>query len=209
MPYTRGRHTACAPVVIATCVMVACTPVESKPSTSKASKPLTPVEIQALFTPSGYMGDGEYERRYIEFDGNHRTNPHSPPAAIRIAYEFGGNRWGGIYWQNEPDNWGDKLGNDYSGHGFSAITFWARGDTGTEVVEFKAGGIDAPNKKYRDSFRASTGRVSLSKEWQEYRMDLSRADLSSVIGGFCWVASADYNSGKGIVFFLDDIQFTP
>jgi hypothetical protein len=26
-----------------------------------------------------------------------------------------------------------------------------------------------------------------------------------VIGGFCWVASADYNQAKSVEFYLDDI----
>jgi len=114
-------------------------------------------------------------------------------------------RWAGIYWQSEPDNWGDKPGNDYSGKGLSKVTFWARGETGTEIVEFKSGGIDNRAKKYRDSFGATIGRVALSKEWRQYRIDLSNANLSNVIGGFCWVAGADYNSDKRITFYLDDI----
>jgi hypothetical protein len=89
--------------------------------------------------------------------------------------------------------------------GISKVTFWARGETGTEVVEFKAGGIDNRKKKYRDSFEVTLGQVTLTKEWKRYQIDLSGADLSSVIGGFCWVASADYSSAKKITFFLDDI----
>lgn len=166
----------------------------------------TRIDIQNHFPASGWMGDGEYGRRYIDFSGANREKPHSPPTSIKITYSFGPiHRWGGIYWQNEPDNWGDKPGNNYSKKGLSKITFWARGETGTEVVEFMAGGIDNPKKKYRDSFRVTTGRVTLPQKWQQYQIDLSNADLSSVIGGFGWVASADYNSAKEITFFLDDI----
>lgn len=74
------------------------------------------------------------------------------------------------------------------------------------MVEFKAGGIETMKHKHRDSFRATLGRVTLTKEWREYSIDLTGADLSSVIGGFCWVASADYNTGAGVVFYLDDIR---
>jgi hypothetical protein len=165
------------------------------------------IDIQTLFTQSGWMGDGEYGRKYIDFSGANSDNPHSPPTAIKITYTFGPTRWGGIYWQNEPDNWGDKPGTNYTNRGLSKITFWARGETGTEVVEFKAGGIESPRKKYRDSFRATIGRVTLSKEWRQYQIDLSNADLSSVIGGFGWVASADYNPTKKLSFFLDDMFF--
>jgi len=163
------------------------------------------IDIQNLFTPSGWMGDGEYGRKYIHFSGADKTNPQSPPASIKITYTFGPARWGGIYWQNKPDNWGDKPGNDYSGKDFSRISFWARGEKGNEIVEFKAGDIDHPQKRYRDSFGVTIGRVTLSKEWTHYQIDLGSANLSSMIGGFCWVASAEYNYNKRITFFLDDI----
>lgn len=165
------------------------------------------VDIDGVFSPSGWMGDGEYGRKYIDFSGASSKNPHSPPSSTRIAYTFGPKRWGGIYWLNIPDNWGDDAGSDYSGRSISRLVFWARGETGDEIVEFKSGGVRSPGKKFRDSYRASTGRVRLSREWTRFEIDLSNRDLSSVIGGFCWVASADYNSFGKIVFYLDDLRF--
>jgi hypothetical protein len=38
-------------------------------------------------------------------------------------------------------------------------------------------------------------------------MGIEQQDLTAVIGGFCWVASADYNADRKITFFLDDIFF--
>jgi hypothetical protein len=164
------------------------------------------IDIANLFTPSGWMGDGEYARKSIDFTGTDSTNPHSLPHAIRVTYTFGPKKWGGIYWQNLPDNWGDKPGNDYSGKGFSKVTFWARGAVGGEVVEFKVGGIDDAKKKHRDSLTATMGRVTLNKEWKQYQIELGKQDLRSVIGGFCWVASADYNAKPSITFYLDDVM---
>jgi hypothetical protein len=164
------------------------------------------IDIQNLFTPSGWMGDGEYGRKYINFTGTSEENPHSPPVCIKISYVFGPTRWGGIYWQNQPDNWGDRPGNNYSKRGLRKVTFWARGEKGGEVVEFKAGGIDAPGKKFRDSFVVTIGRQTLSREWKYYEIHLSDADLSSMIGGFCWVASSDYNGENRITFFLSEIS---
>jgi hypothetical protein len=151
------------------------------------------------------MGDGEYGRKYIEFSGADRTSPHSRPDSIRIVYTFGPRNFAGIYWQNQPDNWGDKPGFDYSTKGFSKVSFWARGSLGGEVVEFKVGGIDDAKRRYRDSLAVTLGRVALTKEWKQYAIDITKADLSSVIGGFCWVASGDYNQGRTITFYLDDI----
>lgn len=167
----------------------------------------TRVDIENLFSSSGWMGDGEYGRKYIKFSGADTSQPHSPPSSIKITYHFGPKRWAGIYWLNKPDNWGDTRGNDYSGKEISRVTFWAKGATGNELVEFKSGNIDNSEKKYRDSFDATTGRVRLSNGWRMYEIDLSDADLSSVIGGFCWVASQDYNQGKSITFYIDDIAF--
>lgn len=163
------------------------------------------VDIQNLFYNSGWMGDGEYGRKYIEYNGAFEVEPHSEPTSTKIKYTFGPNRWAGIYWQNKPDNWGDKPGNNYANAGFKRITFWAKGATGKEVVEFKAGGTSDPNKPYSDSFETSIGRISLQREWNKYTIDLEHMDLSSVIGGFCWVASQDYNNSKSITFFIDDI----
>jgi hypothetical protein len=110
-----------------------------------------------------------------------------------------------MYWLNEPDNWRDKPGSTYSGRRLSRITFWARGETGTEVVEFKSGGINNSTKKPHDSFSATTGRLTLSKDWRRFVIDINGADLSSVIGAFCWVVSADVNPGNRVTFFLDDV----
>lgn len=163
------------------------------------------VDIQNLFIPSGWFGDGEYGRTYIDFSATDRTNPHARSESIRVSYTFGPKKFGGIYWQNQPNNWGEKPGTDYSRKGFSKVSFWARGAAGGELVEFKAGGIDKPGNKYRDSFAVTTGRVTLTKNWTPYTLDLTNSDLSSVIGGFCWVASTDYNTNKKITFYLDDI----
>ena len=165
------------------------------------------VDIQNLFTPSGWMGDGEDGRKYIDFKGAYEKDFHSDSNCIKIKYTFGPKRWAGIYWQNQPDNWGDNSGNNYSKKGFKRVALWAKGTTGKEVVEFKSGGIKNANKKYHDSFTVTTGRVTLSKEWQQYVIELDNSDLSSVIGGFCWVASGDYNNSKSITFYIDDIYF--
>ncbi len=112
-----------------------------------------------------------------------------------------------MYWQNRADNWGDYPGNDFSLLNIKKLAFWVRGETGNEVVEFKAGDIKNKHKKYQDSFAATLGRVTLSKDWKKYTINLENKDLSNVIGGFCWVASADFNSQQSITFHLDDIEF--
>ena len=165
------------------------------------------LNVSEEFIPSGWMGDGEYEEDHLSLNEAWEEEPFSAPLCIKVSYTPGPKKWAGIYWQNEPDNWGDKKGKNLSREGFKFITFWAKGEKGGEVVEFKAGGINA-GKKFKDSFDAKTEpkRVMLSKKWQKFTIDLSGKNLSNVIGGFCWVAAKTSNP-EGLTFFLDDIQY--
>jgi hypothetical protein len=155
------------------------------------------------FVSSGWMGDGEFGTKYIKLNEGCKDNPYSKPTCIRVEYHPGINQWGGIYWQNKPGNWGSEPGENFSKMKFKKITFMARGENGDEIIEFKAGGIKG---KYRDSFEVSVGKVNLEKNWVKYTIDLKGMNLSSVIGGFCWVASGSANP-NGAVFYLDDIVY--
>ena len=166
------------------------------------------LDILSTFIPSGWMGDGEYGKKYVNLDNSWSQNPHSEPHCVRIKYTTGPHRWAGIYWQNKPDNWGDYIGVNFQPSGYKKLSFWAKGEKGGEIVEFKAGGIRVPNKKYIDSFEASSGRILLDNYWQQYTIDLDEKNLSSIIGGFCWVLSSDYNIEKTVIFYLDDVKYT-
>lgn len=165
-----------------------------------------PFDIGQKFTASGWMGDGEFGAKYIKLNEGWKENPYSKPTCIRIEYHPGIHEWGGFYWQNKPDNWGNLPGENFSKMKFKKITFMARGENGDEIVEFKAGGINADGKKYKDSFEVTTGKINLEKDWTKYTMELKGMNLSSVIGGFCWVASSSTNP-DGAIFYLDDIFY--
>ena len=124
------------------------------------------------------MGDGEKGTTYIQFFDGWKQGVHSAPVCVKVTYSPGPTGWAGIYWQNKPDNWGDKPGKNLKKYGYTKITFWAKGEKGGEIVEFKAGGIDASGKKFKDSLEVSTGRINLEKEWQQYTIDLEGEDLS-------------------------------
>ncbi len=165
------------------------------------------LDVGVEFVASGWMGDGEQGRRYIELIEASEENPHSPPHGIKITYKPGPSGWAGIYWQNEPDNWGRYMGEDLSGAGYRRLTFWARGARGGEIVEFLSGGIDS-GMNHKDSFKARTKprKITLTQDWTQYEINLEGKRLSSVIGGFAWVASRSANP-KGLTFYLDDILF--
>lgn len=154
------------------------------------------------YAPSGWMGDiGD-----INIDEKYMTNPHSGTTSIKITYsakESQGKGWAGVYWQNPPNNWGDRAGG-FDLTGYNKLTFWARGENGGEVIEkVKVGGIKGT---YPDSLEVEIGPLSLTKRWKKYTINLVDKDLSYVSGGFCWVSSSRLNP-DGATFYLDDIRF--
>ncbi|MBN1294951.1 MAG: PKD domain-containing protein, partial [Candidatus Latescibacteria bacterium] len=164
-----------------------------------------PFDISQYFYPSGWMGDVDS----IEFDDAYSSDIRtgdSDGKYIKIDYAFGTNGWAGIYWQHPENNWGDTTGVKIIGA--TKVTFWARGQTGGEKVQFKAGGIDNASKKYKDSFSADLGYITFSDQWTFYEIDLSSYDLLNVIGGFMWVSNSGNNPGESdITFYLDEIRY--
>ena len=80
------------------------------------------------------------------------------------------------------------------------LTFWARGDQGGEIVEFRVGSVNVSPGPFR-----SSGRVTLTTDWQGCEIDLAGMDLVDAIDLFVWFATDRDNPG-GAVFYLDDVQ---
>ena len=137
-------------------------------------------------------------------DESWTSDPHSGSACVKITYKkAGAKNFAGIYWQNVPNNFCKSPGEDFSGKGFTKITFWAKGKNGGEIAEFKAGGIKNCNNGglFEDSFETRAKRVNLETTWKEYTIDLAGMDLTSVIGGFCW------SSPKPSTIYIDDVMY--
>lgn len=154
------------------------------------------------YAPSGWMGDfGD-----INLNDQYLGDSHSGTTSIRITYsskKTQGAGWGGVYWQNPPNNWGERMGG-FDLTGYNKLTFWARGEEGGEAVEkFKVGGIEGT---YPDSLSVQMGPVVFTKDWKKYTVNLAGQDLSYVSGGFCWVTASRLNP-NGATFYLDDIKF--
>ncbi len=166
-----------------------------------------PFDMTLYFYPSGWMGDGELGTRHVQLNTGfcecQRTGD-TDGICIKISYQPGPRGWAAIYWQYPDSNWGGQPGRRIVGA--TRIAFWAKGEIGGEIVEFKAGGISAHNKPYRDSFEVSRGRINLTTYWTRYEITLSGEDLSHVIGAFAWVASRDANP-DGLMFYIDDIRY--
>ncbi len=158
----------------------------------------------------------------VSINGSSTIAPHAGATAIRC--EFFGATFGGYYLQNgvltptalaPVPNFGTvpNAGIDLSGA--SALTFWARGASGGEQIDFFVAGVgrdpdsSEPIAPYPDSssrIPSQGNRYTLSTTWQKITIDLTGHDLSYVLGGFGWVASSLYNPA-GATFYLDDIQY--
>ncbi len=160
-----------------------------------------PFEIGTYYAPSGWMGDGEYGERYLSFRREAASLDGRQVVAVRIEYRQGPRGFAGIYWQHPDGNWGTQPGQNITGA--RTITFYARGERGGELVEFKSGGISG--KQFQDTYTRSTGVVQLATGWRQFTIDLPETGLESVIGAFCWVAAASDNRGH-VVLYLADIK---
>ena len=149
------------------------------------------------YCPSGWMGN------ILAIDQNDcwEENPHSGQTCIRVRYEARG-KWAGVAWQDPPNNWGEMEGG-YDITGASRLTFWARGQTGQETVEFKVGLLGI-GKRIKDTTRKTTGKIGLSNRWKQYSIPLVGCNLQSMMTGFLWVLEGGV---APITFYLDDIQY--
>ncbi len=151
------------------------------------------------FAASGFMGDVSDIRLAGSYEG---TREEGFPC-LRVRYAaLGEAGWAGVMWQNPANNWGTVDGG-YNLTRAKALSFWARGEKGGEVVEFILGGASAV---FPDSDGLTTGDVTLRREWTRYFFDLSKANLSYISSGFGFVIKQDQNQ-LGCTFFLDEVKY--
>ena len=148
------------------------------------------------YIPSGWMGD----TKAIQMDFDCTANPHRGETCLKVSFNQS-NGWGAVAWQNPANDWGDKPGG-FDLSGAEKLTFWACGKDGGEEVTFGLGLIGI-EKKYHDSGKAEV-KVTLTKRWKQYKIDLSQLDLSCVKSGFRWAVAG---KGRPITFYLADVQY--
>ncbi|OQW96409.1 MAG: hypothetical protein BWK77_04860, partial [Verrucomicrobia bacterium A1] len=154
--------------------------------------------LRETYSATGRLGNKDS----LKLDDSWDTAPHEGRTCIRIAYEDYGD-WATVAWQNPGNNWGDFSGG-FDLSNATKLTFWAKGESGGERVEFMVGMEQGQGAVSRDSLKASSGVVKLRKEWKKYTLSLEKMDRSRLITGFlCRIEG----QGKPVVFFLDDIQF--
>ena len=143
--------------------------------------------------------------RRFHLDKTNATDAHSPPEAWKISFESRGG-FGGFCWKNRAGNEGEAAGDNLSSAGYRRISFWARGEKGGEVAEFRAGGLGNVKTRHRDSFDVSAGKIKLGAGWHDYTIFVKDADLSSVMTPFCVLLYREDNA-DGAVVYVDDIEY--
>lgn len=156
------------------------------------------------YAASGYMPVG----KCVTIDDAYREGCQWGKSCIKVIFDGAcatvNLGWAGAYWLDPANNWGDEKGG-FDLTGAQQLTFWARGEKGGEMINFKMGG-SGMNHKYADTDTAGIGPLSLSKEWREYSINLKNKNLSRIIGGFAFVANAKFNPGQ-TVFYIDEIYY--
>ena len=148
------------------------------------------------FVPAGWMGYAGA----IERDECWEKHPHRGDTCIRITCKAS-KKWYGVVWQAEPHDWGDReVG--YDMRKARKITFWARGQKGTERIECTFG-ILGEGVSFPDSTHGKSKVIELKPVWKKYTIYVT-GDKRCIKTGFVW-------SAKGIsqdfTFYLDDIRY--
>lgn len=150
------------------------------------------------FSPTGRMGN----KGDLQFDGGWNLEPHSGTTCIYVRYASS-EGWVTVAWQNPGNNWGEAPGG-FDLSKAKRLTFWAKGESGGEKIEFMVGMDQAKTAVSRDTLRATTGMIRLKTEWKKYDIPLEELDRTRLITGFLFRIEGQ---GKPVVFCLDDIQF--
>ena len=150
------------------------------------------------FSTTGRMGN----KGDLQFDLGWNLEPHSGSTCIYVRYASSED-WVTVAWQNPGNNWGEFAGG-FNLSKAKRLTFWAKGESGGEKVEFMVGMEQAQSAVSRDTLQTTTGIIRLKKEWKKYDIPLEDLDRTRLITGFLFRIEGQ---GKPIVFCLDDIQF--
>ena len=158
-----------------------------------------------------------------DMNENWQENPYSGSSCIRCEQITHEGDWGGWLFlngylpegSNVPElNDGTVDGQGLDLSGAERLIFFARGEKGGEQVEFFTCGFGY-NSEWNvqvvpfpdSSMKRSTGVVTLTREWTQFSIDLSSADMSSIVCGFGYVLKGNVPGDREKVCYLDEIRF--
>ena len=166
---------------------------------------------------------GMDESMVHDMNENWQEGSYSGSSCIRCEQITREGDWGGWLFLNGylPEgsnvpalNDGTVDGQGLNLSGAEKLTFFARGEKGGEQVEFFTCGFgynsewNIPTVPFPDSsMKKSTGVVTLTREWTQFSVDLTSADMSSIVCGFGYVLKGNAFGNGEKVFYLDEIRF--
>jgi hypothetical protein len=153
-----------------------------------------PWAVDAHWTASGYIGDGEIPGNVEPTDCATRA-PNAVGDCHGFLYNGGAIGWAGVLWQYPANNWGDIPGKTIpSGATFLNVVAWI--DAGSHPVTFQAGSD-------LDAFSVST-KVTLSTTPTRVWIDLRESTVDEAIIAFGWTADA-LETGN-LTVYVDDLR---
>jgi len=155
-----------------------------------------PTEITENFVPTRW---GETDRIDVNLDFKAEHRPADDDGVcIRITYRPHEQHWGAVYWQTKKEL-GVRKPVRFPAH--SRIAFWARGETGEEVVEFRMPADPS-------SELLTHGELAhLGTQWKHYELEIGERAGKPVTGvfGVRWKCVTDQNK-RGLTFYLDALR---
>jgi hypothetical protein len=170
------------------------------------------VLLETVGIPAAWMSKAKDPSTVIHLSAS-PAGCHTGADCIQIRYTAG-STWAGIVWW--PSSCGEdgkdwrratsgSCATDVLAAGnlrmIDKVSFWARGEKGGEVAEFRVG-----NNTLRPVPGRSSGPVTLTAEWKRYEIGLAGLDMRKAVGLFIWIAT-DLHNPNGATFYLDDVQF--
>ncbi len=156
-----------------------------------------------------------------DMDENWQLDPYAGDSCIRCELGAFDHDWGGWMFLNGYLPQGETAPRLNDGTtpaglnltGATELRFFAKGETGDEVIEFFTAGFgyngDTGEQEvsFPDTAKKMTKLIGLSDTWEEYTLSLEGLDLSRIACGFGFVADDTWIAPVDKVFYLDEIRF--
>lgn len=169
-------------------------------SVGVAEAALLPLDVDETFTTLEKTGDGKTKASSIVIDTDHVDPDEHCEFCMRIEFNPGNTGKGGVIMKGDKAFDLDKA---------TRIAFFARGETGTEEVQFLAagkenkvdGGFGGPK------YSAVSETTKLQRDWHKVEIDLSGKDLKTITHALAmeFGKSELKNSKQPIVIYVKGI----
>jgi len=136
-----------------------------------------------------------------------REDPRAEATVLRLSINLQPTGWAGIVASTAPGYWGAEPGPALDLREASALAFRAKGAAGGERIRVRVAVIS--DAAYGDSapLPFDTGWITLTADWQEYRLAVDGRQLSRVVTPFALIANRQHNPSGQLTVLLDDIRF--